>query len=105
MSEPMYKCERCGHVFPVEDVFYKRAYDGNPCEDQYLCPNCKSDDLTQGHECEYCGGFYPDDEEYFDGCCHECGENAEDALKAYLVYGKEMDSMQKRIMWDYWGCL
>ena len=97
----LYKCERCGNVYPAENIIYKRL----PDEDLYLCPHCKSSELIQGRECEYCGEFYPEYEEYFDNCCYKCGHDAEKALKEYLKEGKEMSKKQKKIMWDFWGCL
>ena len=81
----LYKCERCGNVYPAENLIYKRL----PDEDLYLCPHCKSSELIQGRECEYCGEFYPEYEEYFDNCCYKCGHDAEKALKEYLKEGKE----------------
>lgn len=105
MSDQYYKCDRCGSVFTADDIIYKRSPDGNPYEDQYLCPNCHYNSMTKGYVCEYCGDFYPEDEEYFDGCCYECGSDAEEAMKAYFRHGKEMTDKQRKIMDDYWGCL
>ena len=104
-SKPYWKCEKCGHEFRDEDMLVKEAYDHNPYEASYLCPNCKSDWLIQGKECIYCGKWFDYEDEYFEDCCHECGQDAVDAMKAYIKESKPMTETQRTIFWDYWGCL
>ena len=51
MDRVVYKCETCGHGFPLEDG--KRVYfDGEPWT---ACPNCGSANLEEAAICDHCG--------------------------------------------------
>ena len=98
-----YKCTNCGKVTREDEL----AGSNNPDSYNYgeYCPFCGCADLFEVKECEYCGEWYYVEDEVFDGCCYDCGHDAEDAMVKYMTENKPMTDKQKRIFLDYWGCL
>lgn len=76
MDRVVYKCETCGHGFPLEDG--KRVYfDGEPWT---ACPNCGSASLEEAAICDHCGEIvFPWLLE--SGLCPDCQEEAKKAFR------------------------
>ena len=71
----MYKCMSCKSVFEEPRRVQVTDFYGRPEDRPYdECPdsNCRGDYIEEVKQCEYCGEYYTDDEEGFDGCCNDC---------------------------------
>ena len=97
----MYKCMSCKSVFEEPRRVQVTDFYGRPEDRPYdECPdsNCRGDYIEEVKQCEYCGGYYTDDEEGFDKCCDKC-------LARALKELKQIPGDAAKIVRDYIDCL
>lgn len=67
-----YKCEWCGRVFTEPDCKRERDWHSEVgCYeeyDTYICPQCGSEELEEGKECQLCGNFMQNTDDVCDVC-------------------------------------
>lgn len=80
-DEIVYKCDRCGYTFPLEEGYAQHYEEG----DIILCPNCRSYDIEEGERCKICREIYEKDELRI-GVCPYCFDDAVSAWKACIEY-------------------
>lgn len=81
----MYKCFHCEEVFdePETSRYELCRIDGVPYYgNDHVCPCCGSTDIDEVHQCDVCGGYFPEheidtDDEGHDVCpdCFDIAEN------------------------------
>lgn len=59
----MYLCTNCGAVIESAVAIheYHDECEGNPIEEYYGCPYCKSDQIVEAKQCDLCGEYVASD--------------------------------------------
>lgn len=87
----MFYCDNCETIF--EDPYIIREDWG----DNYCCPNCESDDISDATQCKLCGDYMATREDYRrEQVCEECETDLKDRFKELVEDGfteKELQAL------------
>ena len=94
-----YICEDCGCILDEEWVVFQEDRDTG--YKWIECPHCKSDDLSEAHECRECGKVVRD-EDLCEGVCEDCFEEAvEDEEYAVDYIASNLDDFWELMKSNY----